>query len=51
MIWIIIAIIIICYFILIKLKNLQTTRTKDVLNKFKDKKLLGVSSNANFFGQ
>lgn len=50
MAWLILVIIIIGFF-LIKLKSIQATRAKEVLDKFKDKKLLGVSSNANFFGQ
>ncbi len=32
------------------LKKLETERVKEVLNKFKEKKIIAISSNANFFG-
>ncbi len=52
MYWIIIGVvIIICIFVLSILKNIQTKRAKEVLDKFRDRKILGVTSNANFFGQ
>ncbi len=36
--------------ILVATKKIRIKRAKEVLNKFEGKKVLGISSNANFFG-
>ncbi|MFC1646433.1 hypothetical protein ACFL2Y_04575 [Candidatus Omnitrophota bacterium] len=48
---IIIALLIMASYALSMLKNIQAKRAEEVLDKYKDKKILRVSSNANYFGQ
>ena len=50
--WIIaIALLIAFSYGLSYLKNLQAKRAQEVLDKYKDKKIIAVSSNANYFGR
>lgn len=51
MVWIIVGVVVVLYFVLAALKKSQQNQSAEILDKFKDKKVLKSAQSANFFGQ